>query len=64
ANAAVLIPATAELLLDIRHALLQELNSTARLQLLDASLKLEEVIFKNSPQWQPEDLNGLLDKVC
>jgi phosphoenolpyruvate synthase/pyruvate phosphate dikinase len=36
----------------------------ARLQLLDASLKLEEIIFKNSPQWQPEDLNGLLDKVC
>ena len=63
-NAAVLIPATAELLLDIRQAVLKEENALARLQLLDASLKLEEVIFKNSPQWQPEDLNGLLDKVC
>ncbi|MBC8770152.1 phosphoenolpyruvate synthase [Arenibacter sp. BSSL-BM3] len=63
-NAAVLIPATAELLLDIRQAVLKEENAIARLQLLDASLKLEEIIFKNSPQWQPEDLNGLLDKVC
>jgi len=63
-NAAILIPASAELLLDIRLAILKELNAEARLQLLDASLKLEEVIFKNSPQWQPEDLNALLDKVC
>ncbi|MCM4170030.1 phosphoenolpyruvate synthase [Arenibacter sp. TNZ] len=63
-NAAVLIPATAELLLDIRLAVLKEENAAARLQLLDASLKLEEIIFKNSPLWQPEDLNGLLDKVC
>ena len=64
ANAAVLIPATAELLLEIRQAIPREVSSAARLQLLDASLKLEEVIFKNSPQWQPGDLNGLLDKVC
>ncbi len=63
-NAAVLIPATAELLLDIRKAVLMEENAVARLQLLEASLKLEEIIFKNSPQWQPVDLNGLLDKVC
>ena len=63
-NAAELIPATAELLLNIRQAILKEENASARLQLLDASLKLEEVIFKNSPQWQPQDLNGLLDKVC
>ncbi|MCM4165306.1 MULTISPECIES: PEP/pyruvate-binding domain-containing protein [unclassified Arenibacter] len=63
-NAAVLIPAVAELLLDIRQAIPKEVNAEARLQVLDASLKLEEIIFKNAPQWQPEDLNGLLDKVC
>lgn len=62
-NAAVLIPATAQLLLEIRQAILEEENASARLQLLDASLRLEEVIFKNSPHWQPQDLNGLLNKV-
>ncbi|MCM4169015.1 hypothetical protein KCTC52924_00221 [Arenibacter antarcticus] len=63
-NTAFLIPATAELLLSIRQALIAEHSAAARLQLLDASLKLEEIIFKKSPEWQPEDINGLLDKVC
>ena len=63
-NTALLIEATAELLLSIRQAIIEEESAAARLQLLDASLKLEEIIFKKSPQWQPQDINGLLDKVC
>ena len=63
-DATKLIPATAELIFQIREAVLNEKTAAARLQLLDASLKLEEVIFKNAPKWQPETLNGLLDKLC
>ncbi|MDX1364676.1 MAG: phosphoenolpyruvate synthase, partial [Arenibacter latericius] len=63
-NNAFLIPATAELLLSIRKAIIEEESASARLQLMDASLKLEEIIFKKAPEWQPKDLNELLDKVC
>lgn len=63
-NNAFLISGTAELLLSLRQAIIEEESAAARLQLMDASLKLEEIIFKKSPQWQPEDINELLDKVC
>ncbi|GGW30965.1 PEP/pyruvate-binding domain-containing protein [Arenibacter certesii] len=63
-NNAFLIPATAELLLSIRKAILEEESAAARLQLMDASLKLEEIIFKKTPEWRPKDVNELLDKVC
>ncbi|SHJ41662.1 Pyruvate phosphate dikinase, PEP/pyruvate binding domain [Arenibacter nanhaiticus] len=59
-----LVPATAELLLAIRKAILTQENPAAQLQLLDTSLKLEEIIFKNSPLWKPETLNDLLTKIC
>tara|TARA_R110002096_G_scaffold12004_15_gene43695 strand:+ start:1330 stop:4230 length:2901 start_codon:yes stop_codon:yes gene_type:complete len=59
-----LIPDTAELLLAIRESLLEEKRPLARLQLLDLSLKLEEIIFKTSPLWEPENLQQMLNKVC
>jgi len=59
-----LVPATAELLFQIREALLAEKNPAARLQLLDISLKLEEIIFKNAPQWETDTIKELLTKIC
>lgn len=59
-----LVPATAEVIFQIREQLLTEKRPLARLQLLDISLKLEELIFKSSPNWQPEKLQGLLEKIC
>lgn len=59
----ILIPETAQLLLDIRNSLLSEKQASARLQLLDASLKLEEFVFKMTPAWQPVDVKELLAKI-
>ncbi len=60
---AQLIPETAQLLLDLRKGLFTEKRASARLQLLDASLKLEELIFKASPNWQPANISELLSKI-
>ncbi|WP_372795219.1 PEP/pyruvate-binding domain-containing protein [Lutibacter sp.] len=57
-----LVTESANLLLEIRKAILVEKRATARVQLLDASLKLEEIVFKNASQWQPVTLKELLDK--
>lgn len=63
-NPSVLITDAAELLFDIRQAVLEEKRPLARLQLLDISLKLEGLIFKNAPEWQPENIENLLNKIC
>lgn len=57
-----LVTESAKLLLEIRKAILVEKRATARVQLLDASLKLEEVVFKNASLWQPKTIQELLDK--
>ncbi|NNC50478.1 MAG: phosphoenolpyruvate synthase [Flaviramulus sp.] len=59
-----LIPDTAQLLIDLRESLINEKRPLARLQLLDISIKLEEIIFKSAPQWQPETLEDMLTKIC
>ena len=59
-----LIPATAELLLQIRESLSSEKQPKARLQLLDTSIKLEEIIFKNAPLWKAENIKELMAKIC
>lgn len=59
-----LVPATAELLLRLREELLTEKSPAARLQLLNISLKLEEIVFKNVPQWETETVKELLNKIC
>ena len=63
-NASDLIQDTAELLVNLRTNLLIEKRPVARLQMLDISIKLEEVIFKNAPQWQPDTVEQLVDKIC
>ncbi|WP_111706520.1 PEP/pyruvate-binding domain-containing protein [Lutibacter citreus] len=57
-----LVTESANLLLDIRKAILVEKRGAARIQLLDASLKLEEIVFKNALQWQPTTIQELLNK--
>lgn len=55
---------TAGMLLDIRDGLAVEKRPAARLQLLDLSLKLEEMLFKIAPSWEPVTLEEGLDKIC
>tara|TARA_R110002020_G_scaffold222413_2_gene430991 strand:- start:122908 stop:125778 length:2871 start_codon:yes stop_codon:yes gene_type:complete len=59
-----LIQNTAEVLALLKKAVLDEKRPLARLQLLDISLKLEEVIFKNAPLWEPKTVEQLVDKIC
>ena len=59
-----LVNEAAQLLLDIREGLLEEKRPMARLQLLDISLKLEELLFQNAPNWEPTTLSGQLEKIC
>lgn len=63
-NEKLLLEQASQLLFDIRNGLLQEKRPTARLQLLDVSLKLEEIVFKSSSNYQPETLKELLHKIC
>lgn len=60
----VLVSETAELLLEIREGILEEEHPAARLQLLDITLKLEEILFQNAQQWQPKNVSEQLDKIC
>ena len=62
-EAATLIPESSQLLMEIRKGLLAEKRASARLQLLDISLKLEEIIFKNEPQWNPKTVKELQHKI-
>lgn len=57
-----LVAESSKLLLEIRKAVLVEKRAQARIQLLDASLKLEEIAFKNASLWQPTTIKELLDK--
>ena len=59
-----LVTETSQLLYDIRTSLLFGKTAKSRLQLLDLSLKLEDIIFKNAPEWEPENVDELLDKIC
>jgi len=59
-----LVNETSNLLLEIRENLLQEKRPMARLQLLDNSLKLEELLFQNAPNWVPKTVGEQLEKIC
>ena len=59
-----LISETSELLLDIRVEIISEKKPMARLQLLDISLKLEEILFQNAQQWEPKTVSEQLEKIC
>ena len=58
-----IIPAISELLCNIRTQINQIPDSEDRLQLLDISLKLEEMLLKKSPEWETKDLGSLLNKI-
>ncbi|MDE3741701.1 PEP/pyruvate-binding domain-containing protein [Maribacter polysaccharolyticus] len=60
----ILISDASQLLYKIRDGILSEKRPLARLQLLDVSLKLEEIIFKNAQQWEPKSLKEQLEKIC
>ncbi|KKL96764.1 hypothetical protein LCGC14_1841210, partial [marine sediment metagenome] len=62
-NDSELISAAGQALLDIRKDIIEEKRPMARLQLLDVSLKLEEILFKNASKWQPETLREQLRKI-
>jgi len=59
-----IVEETAELLLTIREEIQNEKRPLARLQLLDASLKLEEMLFLKSQNWMPETVGEQLEKIC
>ncbi|WP_179020246.1 PEP/pyruvate-binding domain-containing protein [Winogradskyella forsetii] len=59
-----LITETAQLLYDIREAIPTEKSGKARLQLLDLSLKLEAIVFKNAQKWETNTVEDLLNKIC
>ena len=59
-----LISETSQLLLDIREEIGAEKRPIARLQLLDISLKLEEILFQNAQQWEPKNVGEQLEKIC
>ncbi|WP_318309110.1 PEP/pyruvate-binding domain-containing protein [Flagellimonas crocea] len=63
-NPELLLEQSSQLLFDIREGLLEEKRPMARLQLLDVSLKLEEIVFKTSADYQPQNLKELLHKIC
>jgi hypothetical protein len=62
--APVLVSETAQLLFDIREGVLEEKRPLARLQLLDITIKLEEVLFQNAQLWLPASVGGQLEKIC
>ncbi|AZQ42880.1 PEP/pyruvate-binding domain-containing protein [Nonlabens ponticola] len=62
-NPSVLIPATANLMCDIRTNIKDDKRGTRRTSALELSLRLEELIFQKTAQWEPETLQDHLDKV-
>ena len=58
------ITATAELLLAIREALPIIKSAELRLALLDISILLEELYFKEIATWKPTTTANVMDKIC
>ncbi|ARN79461.1 phosphoenolpyruvate synthase [Nonlabens spongiae] len=59
----ILVPAAANLMCDIRENIKQDRRGTRRTSALELSLRLEELIFQQSSNWQPQDIRGYLDKI-
>ncbi len=59
-----MVSQTAQLLLEIREGILEEKRPMGRLQLLDVSLKLEEILFLSSQKWEPSSVSEQLEKIC
>ncbi|TQD39444.1 PEP/pyruvate-binding domain-containing protein [Haloflavibacter putidus] len=62
-SSAELVQDAANLMCEIRTSLESIPSTSDKLEALDISLQLEEIIFKNSHKWKPENLLELLDKI-
>ena len=60
---AILVPAAANLMCDIRNNIKEDRRGTRRTSALELSLRLEELIFQQASAWEPVDLQEHLDKV-
>ncbi len=60
---AVLVPAAASLMCDIRNNIKEDKRGTRRTNALELSLRLEELIFQQAASWEPVDLQEHLDKI-
>jgi hypothetical protein len=63
-NSAAMLIGAAEQMWDIRQALQEVNGGKARLALFDLSLGLEEMVFRESANWSPNQLDQLLEKIC
>ena len=59
----VIISETSTLLLALRKDIIKEKKAAYRLDFLDLSIKLEQLVFKTAPNWQPSTLKELLEKI-
>jgi hypothetical protein len=62
-NPAILIPATANLMCDIRENIKTDKRGTRRTSALTLSLRLEELIFQQAAEWDPATIQEHLDKI-
>lgn len=57
------LASSASMIFEIRQQLLEEKKPAARMVLLDISNDLEETVYKQASEWNPETLKELLDKI-
>ncbi len=57
------LTAAADLLWTIREGLLDE-KPTWRLEVMDVSVALEQLIFSTATKWEPKDARELTEKIC
>jgi hypothetical protein len=60
---AIIVPAAANLMCDIRTNIKDDKRGTRRTNALELSLRLEELIFQQAGSWEPVDLQEHLDKI-
>lgn len=63
-NTIARVMATAEMIWEIRSEILSVKSAKARLALLDISISLEELYFREIEDWKSNTVQDLLDKIC
>lgn len=63
-NSIARVMATAEIIWEIRSAILSVKSAKARLALLDISISLEELYFREIENWESKTPEDLLNKIC
>tara|TARA_R110002072_G_scaffold23949_3_gene82045 strand:+ start:23783 stop:26692 length:2910 start_codon:yes stop_codon:yes gene_type:complete len=59
----MVVPALADILCVIRTDITEDTNGNDRLLLLDLSNALEDVLLKKTQEWEPENLQDLMEKI-